>query len=312
MGDEEDRKTGDPILVVGSVAFDNVRTPYGEAREALGGAATYFSVAATVRYRPVHLVGVVGEDFPDDVVKRLTERGVDCSGLEQAAGATFRWSGYYEGDMNVAQTEETCLNVFAEFRPKLPETFRKPGYLFLANIDPDLQLDVLQQVERPRVVAADTMNFWIESKKDRVEAVVEAVDVMFINDAEAVQFTGERNLVSAARELLRRGPRAVVIKKGAHGCLLFSGTEVAAIPAVPLETVVDPTGAGDSFGGAFMAAIARRGADARDFRILREAAGYGSVIAAFNCEAFSMERTLALTEEEVEERLEQLRRVAEF
>jgi sugar/nucleoside kinase (ribokinase family) len=304
--------TSNPILVVGSVAIDSVKTPHGEATEAIGGAATFFGVAATVLHRPVHLVGVIGDDFPNEVVSMLEGRGVDCSGLGRVPGKTFRWKGYYEGDMNAAVTVETLLNVFGDFRPVLPPSFRAPDYLFLANIDPEIQLDVLGQIKRPQIVAADTMNFWIASKRQELLRLIAEVDLMVMNDTEAMQLTSTSNLVTAAREILRLGPKVVAIKKGSNGALLCSATDFALIPAFPLETVVDPTGAGDSFGAGLMAAMARRGADADDFAALRESAAYGSVIASFNCESFSMERLKTLTVEEVEERLSLLRGFAAF
>jgi sugar/nucleoside kinase (ribokinase family) len=304
--------TTNPILVVGSVAFDSVKTPHGEATEAIGGAATFFGVAATVLHRPVHLVGVIGEDFPAEVVAMLEARGVDCAGLGRVPGKTFRWKGYYEGDMNAAVTVETLLNVFGDFRPILPPAFRAPDYLFLANIDPEIQLDVLGQIKRPRIVAADTMNFWIASKRQALLRLIAEVDMMVMNDTEAMQLTSTSNLVTAGREILRLGPKVVAIKKGSNGALLCSATDFALIPAFPLETVVDPTGAGDSFGAGLIAAMARRDAEIDDFAALRESAAYGSVIASFNCESFSMERLKTLTVEEVEKRLALLRGFAAF
>jgi sugar/nucleoside kinase (ribokinase family) len=298
--------------VVGSVAFDSVRTPHGQAEEALGGAATYFSVAASILHRPIHLVGVVGTDFPAEVVTMLEERGIDCAGLIRTEGKTFRWKGYYEGDMNAAVTEETHLNVFGSFKPALPPALQSPSYLFLANIDPVIQLDVLRQISRPRTVAADTMNFWISSKLDALKALIAEIDLLVLNEGEVVQLTGLSNLVAAAHEVLRMGPRVVVVKKGAHGSMLVTANEIAIIPPVPLEAVVDPTGAGDSFGGGLMAALARMDTDHTDFEGLRKAAAYGSVIASFNCESFSMERLKQLKVREVEERLERLRGCARF
>lgn len=301
-----------PILVVGSVAFDHVRTPHGEAPEALGGAATYFSVAASVLHRPVQLVGVVGEDFPEDAIRMLESRDIDCRGLERADGKTFRWKGFYEGDMNTAITEDTQLNVFAKFQPTVPKAFRNPDYLFLANIHPAIQLDVLRQITRPRVVAADTMNLWISSERDALLKLIAEIDLLVINNGEAALLTGTHNLVRAGREILELGPSVAVIKKGEHGSLIVTSDEVAVIPAVPLSTVVDPTGAGDTFGGGMIAALASMNADHRDMRALRAAAAYGSVIASFTCESFSLDRILELTAGEVEERLTALRSVNAF
>ncbi len=300
------------LLVVGSVAFDHVRTPLGEAPESLGGAATYFSVAASILYRPVRLVGVVGKDFPEDVVKMLESRGIDCSGLSKVEGKTFRWKGYYEGDMNAAVTEETHLNVFGSFRPDLPENLRNPDYLFLANIDPEIQLDVLRQVRRPRTVAADTMNFWISSKLDALKKLIAEVDILVLNEGEAVQLTSHTNLFAAARDVLAMGPRVVVIKKGGNGAMIVNRDHIGLVPAFPLEKVIDPTGAGDSFGGGLMASLARDGCDHMDFLALRKAAAYGSVIASFNCESFSMDRMRRLTVTDVDERFDRLRYFASF
>lgn len=300
------------LLVVGSVAFDHVRTPLGEQAEALGGAATYFSVAASILHQPVHLVGVVGRDFPAEVICMLEERKISCAGLSRSEGLTFRWKGYYEGDMDVAVTEETHLNVFGDFKPVLPESLRTPDYLFLANIDPEIQLDVLNQVSRPRTIAADTMNFWISSKPETLRKVIARVDIMVLNEGEALQMTETTNVVAAARRVLRMGPSIVVIKKGADGALLASRDHLAIVPAYPLETVTDPTGAGDSFGGGLMATIAREGGDHTDFELVRRAAAHGSVIASFNCESFSMERMKQVTLPEVHARLAELRLFAQF
>lgn len=300
------------LLVVGSVAFDHVRTPHGENPEALGGAATYFSVAASVLHKDILLSGIVGQDFPTDIVEMLEARGIDCAGLERAEGETFRWKGYYEGDMNTAVTEDTQLNVFGDFKPSLPEAYCEPDYLFLANIDPALQLEVVKQVKRPKTVAADTMNFWIDSKLDDLKKLIAEVDIMVLNDGEAAQLTGEQNLVSAGKAVLEMGPSVAVIKKGAHGAMIINKDEIALIPAVPLETVVDPTGAGDSFGGGLMSILARDKVDHTDMKSLRKAAGYGSVIASFNCESFSMDRLKTLSSDEVESRLSDLRNHANF
>ncbi|HBW47682.1 TPA: sugar kinase [bacterium] len=300
------------LLVVGSVAFDSVKTPHGEADEALGGAATFFSVAASLLYKPIHLIGVVGDDFPDEIVKLLEKRGIDCRGLEKAKGSTFRWKGRYEGNMNTAVTEETCLNVFGQFQPKVPEEFKKPDYLFLANIDPDIQLDVLRQVKRPRTVAADTMNFWISSKLDSLKKLMAEIDLMVLNEGEAEMLTGKSNLISAAREVIHMGPKVVIIKKGADGAMIVDSSHMAHVPAFPLETVMDPTGAGDSFGGGLMASLAKAETDHTDFPAIRKAVANATVIASFNCESFSIERIKTVTMKEFDERLKILREYSSF
>lgn len=300
------------LLVVGSVALDHVRTPAGVADESLGGAATFFSVAATILHRPVYLVGVVGEDFPEEVIEMLSGRGIDCSGLDRREGRTFRWKGYYEGDMNEAVTEETHLNVFGDFVPNLSSKFRQADYVFLANIDPTLQLKVLDQIEKPRIVGADTMNFWIQSKTDELREVISRVDLMVLNDAEAILLTGETNLVRAAEKVLEMGPDIVAVKKGAHGALVLGRDDRVLVPAVPLSEIVDPTGAGDSFAGGMMASLANQNAELGNFDALRTAVGYGSVIASFNCESFSIERLKELQVPMIEERLQALRNYSTF
>jgi len=225
-----------PVLVVGSVALDSVRTPFGEAAEVLGGAASYASVSASF-FSPVRMVAVVGEDFPDAYVGDFARRGVDLAGLRRAPGRTFRWSGYYEYDLNQAHTTATELNVFQTFRPELPEAYRASPFVFLANIDPALQLYVLDQVRRPKLVACDTMNYWIEQAREKLLEVLARVDVALMNDAEARQLSGEGNLIAAARQVLNLGPGAVIIKKGEHGCLMFSRDSYFAAPGYPLEEV---------------------------------------------------------------------------
>lgn len=275
------------LLVVGSVALDSVRTPYGSIREGLGGSATYFSVAAGM-FRPVRLVAVVGEDFPARHVRFLSSRGVDIRGLERTAGRTFRWAGEYRGDMNQAATLRTELNVFASFRPKIPGAYRKSRDVFLANIDPDLQIEVLDQMESPRLVGCDTMNYWIASKRTAVKKLLRRVHLLLVNEAEARQLAEEDNLIKAARSLLRLGPRAVVVKRGEYGALLFQEGRTCWVPAYPLERVRDPTGAGDSFAGGFMGYLSRcKEAGERE---IRRALAFGSVLASFCVEDFSLRR----------------------
>ncbi len=297
------------LLVIGSVALDSVETPFGRREAVLGGSATYFSTAASY-FGPVRLVAVVGEDFPDEHARFLRERGVELDGLARRPGRTFRWKGRYEYDLNVAHTLETHLNVFADFRPEVPAAWREPDHLFLGNIDPELQDAVLDQVRRPRLVAADTMNFWIASKREALLRTLRRVDLLFVNDAEARQLAGESNVVLAARAILGMGPRAVVVKRGEHGALYFSGEETFAASAFPLASVFDPTGAGDSFAGGFMGYLARNGR--HDPPVMRRAIAVGSVLASFVVEQFSLDRLRTLTAGEIRGRYAELRRLTHF
>ncbi len=297
------------LLVVGSVALDSLQTPFGVRDDVLGGSATYFSTAASF-FAPVRVVAVVGEDFPEAHLDFLRSRGVDLSGLERRPGRTFRWKGRYEFDLNQAHTLDTQLNVFADFRPELPETFRDSTHVFLGNIDPDLQLRVLDQVRAPRIVAMDTMNFWITSKRPSLLQVLKRVDLLFVNDAEARQLAGEHNVIKAARKILTFGPRAVVVKRGEYGALYFSGAEVFAASAVPLQDVFDPTGAGDSFAGGFMGYLAHRGRE--DHATMRRAIVLGSVLASFTVEQFSLDRLRTLTPDEIRARYAEARQLAHF
>lgn len=271
------------ITVVGSVGLDTVETPSGRVEDALGGAAVYFSLAAA-NFVPVNLVGIVGDDFPDAHVKLLQSKPINLDGLERAPGKTFRWTGKYHDDVNERDTLDTQLNVFETFHPKLPESTRDAPYLFLGNIHPALQLEVLDQA-KPKFIGLDTMNLWIDITLPELKAVLARVDCLIINDGEAKQLTGELNLRDAARAIQGMGPSIVVIKKGEHGCMLFGADgEIFAIPALPLEIVMDPTGAGDSFAGGFMGYIAQ--SDATDFDTLKQAVVYGSALASCTCEAF--------------------------
>lgn len=288
------------VLVVGSVAYDTVKTPVGSRVDALGGSATYFSIVGS-NFAPVSVVAVVGEDFRKEHIELLETRRIDTSGLQQVPGETFRWSGVYGENLNTRETLETRLNVFAEFRPVLREDQQSHQYLFLANIGPELQLEVLNQMRRrPRLVALDTMNFWIEGNRETLTRAVEAVDVLFLDEGEAKSFSGESNLVKAAARIRDMGPGTVVIKRGEHGAMLFREGSVFVAPAYPLETVVDPTGAGDSFAGGFMGYLTATG-DLTD-RGFRRAAALGSVMGSFAVEDFSTERVEALTRDEIESR----------
>ncbi|GAB4239897.1 MAG: PfkB family carbohydrate kinase [Acidobacteriota bacterium] len=301
------------ILVVGSVAYDSVATPAGKVEEALGGSATYFSVAASF-FTPVWLVACVGRDFRPQDRYFLESRGIDLAGLQTLEGETFRWKGRYGENLDEAETLATHLNVFAEFKPELPSRYRSAEFVFLANIDPVLQRRVLAQVRAPRLVAADTMNYWIEGSFSELLETLRLVHVLVINEGEARQLSQEKSLVRAARKIMGWGPRAVVIKRGGAGVLVFSGgrgeLDVFGLPAFPLDKVVDPTGAGDTFAGGFMGFLA--GTGRTDPMALRQAAVFGSVMASFNVESFSLERLRTLTFPEVTERYKQFERLAFF
>ncbi len=297
------------LVVVGSAALDTLETPFGKVEDTLGGSAIYFSLAAR-HFSPVGVVGVVGDDFPGDHVVMLREHGVDTAGLEIEAGRTFRWSGRYDFDMNTAHTLDTQLNVFAGFKPKLPDSYRRADFLFLGNIDPQLQLDVLRQISRPRFVALDTMNYWISSKRDELTEVIRQVDAVLINEAEARQYAETYSLLKAARQILALGPKALIVKKGEYGCVLFADGCYFVSPAYPLEEVKDPTGAGDSFAGAFMGYLAR-GGDLGE-AALRRAIVHGSVVASYTCEEFGVERLKSLDAAAIAERYEAFRRITHF
>jgi sugar/nucleoside kinase (ribokinase family) len=297
------------LLVVGSVALDSVETPFGKAEEVLGGSATFFSASAC-HLTPVQLVGVVGDDYPVGKLDGLAKRGVDLSGLERAEGRSFRWRGRYRHDLNAAETLETHLGVFSNFSPKIPAQFRKAPFVFLGNIDPRLQLGVLTQVEKPKLVACDTMNFWIESRRPDLLELLKHVDCITLNDGEARQLTEKYNLIRAARWIMERGPRLVIIKKGEHGAFMFVGNTIFFAPAYPLEEVFDPTGAGDSFAGGFMGYIARSG-DLSEAN-LRRAVIYGSAMGSFAVEKFSIERLLEIDAKQLAERVNDFRRLVAF
>ena len=290
------------VLVVGSVFFDSIETPHGKVDRALGGAATYFSVAASF-FTTVKMVATVGEDFPDAEVEFLSGRGIDLSGLQRRAGRTGSWAGRYHEDMNQRDTLDLQLNVFADFKPQLPASHRDAQYVFLANIDPKLQAMVLDQLPAPGVVGCDTMNHWISEARGELERLLGRVGILVINDEEARLLSGEHNLVKAARRLLALGPKRVLIKRGEYGVIQFSADTVFAVPAFPLEEVFDPTGAGDTFAGAFMGQLARSGD--RSERGLRRAIVYGSVLASFVVEDFGLGRLRTLTPDLIEYRYRQ-------
>src|SRR5690349_19764376 len=297
------------LLVVGSVALDSVETPFGKADNVIGGSANFFSASASV-LSPVQVVGVIGDDYPTDQLKPLEKRGVDFAGVERAKGTSFRWRGRYRHDLNVAETLETHLGVFSHFSPKIPPQFKNTPFVFLGNIDPRLQLDVLTQVAKPKLVACDTMNFWIESRRPDLVKLLAHVDLITLNDAEARQLTEEFNLVRAARWIMERGPKHVVIKKGEHGAFMFTHSSVFFAPAYPLEAVFDPTGAGDSFAGGFMGYLASTD-DLSDAN-LRRAVVYGSAMGSFAVEKFSVDRLLEITPDDLRARVGDFHRLVSF
>ena len=275
------------LLVVGSIALDSVETPFGSTNDALGGSATYFGYAASLLH-PVQVVGVVGDDFPVEELDRLAERGVDLAGVERVSGASFRWKGKYSYDLQHRETLDTQLGVFADFDPKLPESYRDAKLVFLGNIDPNLQLNVLDQMRRPDFVACDTMNYWIEGVPEVLLRLLTRVDVLIVNDAEARQLSGDWNIYRAARWILERGPKMVIIKQGEYGAVLVDHSGIFYVPAFPLEEVCDPTGAGDAFAGGFMGHLARTG-DLSPAN-MRRAMVFGATTGSFVVERFSVER----------------------
>lgn len=297
------------LLVVGSVALDSVKTPFGQVEEALGGSATYFSVAASY-FSEVSLVAVVGWDFPDEHLELLRERSVDLEGLQRVEGKSFRWRGEYGYDLNEARTLETQLNVFQSFKPVIPERYRDAQYVFLANIDPDLQRDVLDQVRAPTLVACDTMNFWIEGKPESLKETLKRVDILIINESEVRELAKEANIVKAAKTILSWGPKTLIIKRGEYGALRFSNHEIFSAPGFPLELVYDPTGAGDSFAGGFMGYLANV-KELSEVHI-RRAIIFGSTMASFNVEDFSLNRLKELTLPEIEKRFRAFKGLAHF
>lgn len=297
------------IVVVGTVAFDTVETPFGKGENVLGGSATYFSTSASF-FSDVSLVAVVGEDFPEEHVSFLKSREIDLQGLQRIPGKTFHWSGKYGYDLNEAQTLDTQLNVLLDFKPELPTAYRTTDVLFLANIDPELQLQVLDQVDKPRLTACDSMNFWISSKPEALKEVMRRVDIVVINEGEARMLTGEANLVKAARQMINLGCKRLVVKRGEYGVLMFTVDTVFAAPAWPLEEVFDPTGAGDTFAGGFMGYLANTGDLSEEG--IRQALVFGSVMASFNVEDFSLNRMKRLTYPEIEARYRSFKGLTSF
>ena len=298
------------VLVVGSVALDNVKTPFGEVTDAQGGSCSYASVSASY-FAPTAVVGVVGGDYPKSHLNLLRKRGVDTSGLQVVReGKTFRWAGYYEFDMNQAFTTDTQLNVFADFRPQIPPALCDAQFVLLGNIDPELQLEVLERVHRPRLALVDTMNFWITGKPDALLRVLKRCDIALLNEGEARQLCDTPNLQKAAGQLLKLGLKRVIIKKGEHGCLMFAPGEFFSAPGFPLEVVKDPTGAGDTFAGGFIGFLA--GARSISENTFRQAVIVGSAMASFTVEDFSLRRLARLASDELARRCAQLRAQTAF
>ncbi len=297
------------ILVVGSVALDSVKTPFGSKEDVLGGSATYFSIAASY-FSDVSIVAVIGEDFPEENLAFLRKKGIDISGLERQPGKTFRWKGEYGFDLNTRTTLDTQLNVFADFSPKLLSAHRAKEYVFLGNIDPDLQRSVLEQMHRPNLVACDTMNYWIEKKRSALLRTLSMIDVLVINDAETRQLADEPNLIRAARRILAWGPKMLVVKRGEYGVFMIGSESIFVVPAFPVEEVLDPTGAGDSFAGGLIGYLAAAGAHNDD--AMRKAVVFGSVMASFNVMDFGPRVLGDLTYPEIEGRYREFRKISVF
>ena len=297
------------LLAVGTVAFDCVETPSGKRDDILGGSASYLATAASF-FTDVNVVGVVGEDFPEEHLDFFRSRGIDTAGIKRQSGNTFRWRGRYSDDLNVAHTLETQLNVLEQFDPTLPAGYEDSEFVVLGNIDPELQLRVLKQVRNPKFIALDTMNFWIEGANAALKKTLEHIHLLSINDAEARQLSGEHNLAKAAKAIRAMGPRHVLIKRGEHGALAFTDEGTFCAPAMPLETIPDPTGAGDCFAGGLMGSLTRRGYVTEES--LRQGVVFGSVMASFNIEDFSLERLRTLAPTEIEGRFQEFAALTHF
>lgn len=297
------------ILVVGTVAFDSIETPFGTAERVLGGSASYFSLAASY-FAPVRLVGVIGQDFPQEYLDLFNQRGVDLEGLKTEKGESFHWRGRYHEDINIRDTLELHLNVLSGFVPRLPESYRDADYVFLGNIDPAMQIEVLNQIRRMRLVVCDTMDHWINESARELRAVLKRIEMLVINDSEAKLLSGCNNIVRAARSILKMGPEVVLIKRGEYGVLQFSDSSVFATPAYPLEEVFDPTGAGDSFAGGFLGQLARSGDHSQ--RGIRRAIVYGSVVASFTVEDFGVKRLTSVSLDNIEERYKGFAQLTDF
>lgn len=297
------------LVMVGSVAYDSVETPHGKVEQVLGGAASFAAVAASF-FAPSRIVGVVGEDFRPQHLEFFRSKGIDLEGLQQVPGKTFHWSGVYAENMNDRTTLLTELNVFETFDPVLPESYRDSEYLLLANIHPSLQLHVLEQVRNPRFVALDTMNLWIQVERELLAEVMRKVDLIMVNDEEARMLTEEHSVVAATMKMLEMGPKVVIVKKGEHGAMMITSEGMFIAPAYPVAAVKDPTGCGDCFAGGLIGYLAS--VDRSDDETLRRAMIYGSVVASFNVEDFSLDRLRSLTSDEIDARYREFRRMTEF
>ena len=299
------------LLVVGSLALDTIETPFGKVKETLGGSAVYISMAASYFATPVRMVGVVGGDFPQTAISLLEERNIDLEGLQRIEnGKTFRWSGKYHYDLNVRDSLFTHLNVFEKFDPKIPDGYRNSKYVCLGNIDPILQRRVLEQIDKPKLIVGDTMNFWIEGKRNELLKTMKHIDVLIINDSEARLLTQEPNLIRAGRKVMGMGPKILIIKKGEHGALLITENTVFSAPAYPLENIYDPTGAGDAFAGGFMGWLDK--SDDISDENLKKAVIYGSAMASFCVEKFGVEGLQDLTHLKVQDRFRSFRDLSKF
>ncbi|MBN1898157.1 MAG: sugar kinase [Spirochaetes bacterium] len=297
------------ILVVGSVALDTIKTPFGKVERFLGGSAVHFAVAASILGQ-VGIVGVVGADFDDSFTAQLKRKGIDVEGLQKVSGKTFHWEGFYEYDMNQAHTVKTELGVFQNFQPEIPDKYKPASIVFLANIDPDLQLKVVESLKKPQLIVGDTMNYWIENKKEKLIEVIRRSDIMLMNDGEARQMFNTPNIVKAAKRIMTLGPKVVIIKKGEHGGIMFTPDTMFVAPAFPLDEVVDPTGAGDSFAGGFVSFLSR------DLRLsdenLRKAIIFGTVIASFTVSDFGSRALYNLQYAEIKQRYAKLMKYTQF
>jgi sugar/nucleoside kinase (ribokinase family) len=302
-------KKNNSILVVGSVALDTIGTPFGKEKDILGGSATYFSISAA-NFTPVNLVAVIGQDFPDKYQRLLKRKNIDLRGLVVEKGKTFRWQGDYGWDFSDPQTIATHLNVFGRFDPQIPSVYRASKYVFLANIDPNLQERVLGQVKRPKLIVADTMNYWIENEPKALLKLLKRVDISLLNESEAKQLTKEANLIKAGKKIMKFGPKIVIIKKGEHGVMLFSKNNIFATPAFLLESIVDPTGAGDTFAGGFIGYLAT--CAKFNQTSLRKAIVYGAIMATFAVEDFSVKRLCSVTRADIGKRIKQFRKFTCF
>ncbi len=297
------------LVVVGSIALDTIHTLHGKRERVLGGSCVYFALASSFFTKP-RIVGIVGKDFPNEYLKLLKERNIDLEGLKVASGKTFFWEGRYDENPDFRETIKIELNVFSEFSPILPEKYRESDFVFLANIDPDLQFNVLNQMKKPKLIALDSMNWWIEHKLDSLLKVIKRIDVLFVNEEEAKMLTQRANIIKAGKELIKLGPSLIILKKGTHGAMVFSEERIFAFPAHPVEDVVDPTGAGDTFAGGFMGFLDKKGKV--NLSIICKALIYGSVLASFVVEDFSVNRLLTLTHKEIKKRFKEFKKLTAY